>query len=365
MSRGASPRLALVAGLAIIALAAGHAARAEPYLAVQQGYKCGACHFNPTGGGLRSDFGSIYSVTALPANPSSRGPGWTGRVADFLRVGADWRASSASSGQPHAATQSRTGIDQLRAYAALQLFQDRAALYADELLAPGDVRAMEAYARLGDPARGWYLKAGQFYLPFGWRLQDQTAFVREVSGISMTTPGKGAELGYERGDWSAQLDIVHGPPANAGAFGHELVLHAGKVHESWRAGLSLASVRADAGDRHEAGAWAGFRSGRVAWLGELDLVGDGSYPEGTRHFLAGFAEADWNLRRGHNIKASVELYDPDRAVAHDQQARWSLLYEYTPLAHLQLRAGFRRNRGIPQSDFQNRHVVFLELHAYL
>jgi hypothetical protein len=340
-------------------------ARAEPYLAVQQGYKCSACHFNPTGGGMRSDFGSIYSATALPAHASASGPGWTGRIADFLRVGADWRGSSTRSGAPHSGTQSRTGIDQLRAYLALQLFHDRAALYVDESLAPGDARAMEAYVRLGDPALGWYLKAGQFYLPFGWRLQDQSSFVREVSGISMTTPGKGAEIGYERGAWTAQLDVVHGPPGNAGAFGRSILLHAGQVHDAWRAGLSLASVRSDAGDRHATGAWAGYRTGPVAWLGELDLVSDGGYPEGTRRLVAGIAEADWNMRRGHNLKVSAELFDPDREISHDQQARWSVVYECTPIARLQLRAGLRRNRGIPQNDFDNRHLVFIEAHAWL
>jgi hypothetical protein len=41
----------------------------------------------------------------------------------------------------------------------------------------------------------WHLKGGQIYLPFGWRLQDSTAFVRAVSGIGMSTPERGAEAG--------------------------------------------------------------------------------------------------------------------------------------------------------------------------
>ena len=48
----------------------------------------------------------------------------------------------------------------------------------------------------------------------------------------------------------------------------------------------------------------------------------------------------------------------------NQQARYSIVYEFTPIPFLQLRAGYRRYRGIPQSDVENQHLSFVELHGY-
>ena len=81
----------LLAVLACIALGSTRVAVAEPYLAVQQGYKCVACHVNPTGGGLRNTFGLVYAENVMPATTLPAGaPVWLGQVLpDIVRVGAE------------------------------------------------------------------------------------------------------------------------------------------------------------------------------------------------------------------------------------------------------------------------------------
>jgi hypothetical protein len=338
-------------------------ADAEPYLAVQTGYKCNVCHVNPTGGGLRNDFGITYAKVLLPANTvDSTLDTWTGKVTDALRVGGDLRSDWTRDTQPHTPAATAFALEQFRVYGDLTIIPDRLGIYVDEQIAPNGSQNEEAYVRYGSTTDGFYLKGGQFYLPFGWRLQDQTAFVREVSGISMTTPDKGVEFGYEKNAWSAQLDFTNGA-ANTTGTGHQITSQAVYTKSFWRLGAGVSMTQAEGGDRKMATLFGGFRTGPVAYLLEADYVHDDSFP-GGRNLTAGLAEADWRIIKGHNLKFTAEYEDPDRSVAENQQTRYSLIYEYTPLPFLQLRFGYRRYYGIPQSPTENQRLILAELHGY-
>ncbi|HVO47879.1 MAG TPA: hypothetical protein VMT29_16265, partial [Steroidobacteraceae bacterium] len=69
-------------------------AHAEPYLAVQTGFKCGQCHVNPTGGGERTAFGNVFAQTQLAATRIDTGDLWTGEINRFLSIGGDLRAQA-------------------------------------------------------------------------------------------------------------------------------------------------------------------------------------------------------------------------------------------------------------------------------
>ncbi|MEA3105575.1 MAG: hypothetical protein QOI88_180 [Gammaproteobacteria bacterium] len=357
----------LLAGAFLIAagLSMNRPAAAEPYLAVQEGYKCNVCHVNPTGGGLRNSFGIQYAKLLLPAQTVAGAlDSWTGQLVDNVRVGGDLRAAWTNSSAPNTVSQAQFGLEQVRIYGDVAIIPDRLGVYIDEQVAPNASQNMEAYLRYGSTHDGLYFKGGQFYLPFGWRLQDQTAFVREVTSISMTTPEQGIEVGYEHAAWSAQLDLTNVPAAGANSkAGHQFTGQVVNVQPHWRWGLAASVTQSDVGNRRVGGVFAGLRTGPVAWLGEADLVRDESFP-GGRSLATGLLEADWRIFKGHNLKATVESYDPDRSVREDQRARYSLVYEFTPIPFLQLRAGYRRYRGIPQSNSENQRLSFVELHGY-
>ena len=51
-------------------------------------------------------------------------------------------------------------------------------------------------------------------------------------------------------------------------------------------------------------------------------------------------------------------------VQHNEQSRWSIVYELTPIQFVQIRTGFRYTDGIPQADSQHGKLFFVELHAF-
>jgi hypothetical protein len=358
-------RTALLMALVGLGLCA-KPAMAEPYLAVQQGYKCVQCHINPTGGGLRNTFGLIFAENTLPMQTLPQGaPTWLGQVVqDVIRVGGDLRTQYFVETTPHAKTQDGFQLEQIRLYADVSLIPNWLGVYVDEQVAPGGSQNMEAYARIGNTS-DWYIKGGQFYLPFGWRLQDQSAFVRGATDINMYTPDTGVEFGLERSKWSAQLDITNGA-INAGKpSGYQVLTNVVRVESSWRVGAAAAFTQSSAGDRDMFGLFAGVRTGPIAWLSEVDLVRQKIVNGSTLTMIPALVEADWAFHKGNNLKLTYEYYDPERRTPDNGQQRWSLVYELTPFPFLQFRTGVRRYEGPTQINTENQTLAFAELHAFL
>jgi len=352
--------------LALLCLLGSGTVFAEPYFAVQTGLKCMSCHVNPTGGGMRNEFGNVWGQTMLPANQIDMGADrWTGKVGKYVAIGTNLRASASFTDIPHEKSQSEFDLDEARLYVELNAIPDRLSIYFDQRIAPGGSTNLEAYGRYWWGNKTWYVQAGQMYLPYGLRLQDDTAFIREQPGINFATPDKGVQLGLETGPWGAQLAITNGTASGPEEDqGKQYSLRGEFVQSIFRVGASANFNDADSGDRSMANLFAGIRTGPIAWLAEADYIEDKGFAEGTRRQWAGLLEANWLIRQGHNLKLTAEYFDPDDAVDEDERTRWSAVYEYTPFQFLQLRVGARLYDGIPQNNLDNRTLAFAQVNAY-
>ena len=347
-----------------VMLATGARVQAEPYLAAQMGLKCVQCHVNPTGGGLRSVFGNTFAQTTMAQKRiGAEEDLWTGQVMKFLSIGGNARANFNWEEIPNQDSTNDFEVEEARAYLDFGVIPNRLSVYLDQRFAPGTSTNLEANVRYWIRENAWYVKAGRMYLPFGYRVDDDGAFVRGLSGINMQAPDEGVELGFESGSWSTQLAVSNG--AGGGAeidSGKQVVTRAEFVKSNWRGGASLLYNDTDLGTRSGAGLFGAFKLGPVTLLGEVDYFDDESIGDGK--LLATLTEVDWKIMQGHNLKLTYEWFEPNDDLDEDEQVRAGLIYEWSPIQFVQLRAGVRVFDGIPQNDNQNRKQAFLQLHGF-
>ena len=364
---------------ALAALLIPPAALAEPYLAVRTGFKCMVCHVNPTGGGKRTEFGATFGQTALPASRLDLETGepipagapdpapFTGKINNHLGLGADLRANATATYTPHTTPAQAYAFDPVSAQVYLEVkpIVNRLTIYLDERVSPGAATNRETYAMLSTKSREWYVKAGRMFVPFGLRIEDDTAFIRVVTGTNFNSFDDGVEGGMEIGPWSAYVSMTNGAgggtETNRGKVISSLATF---VQSSWRVGLSASKNFNGDADREMYSVFAGLRTGIVSWLASAARVTDEGTPSGRVTQLATLLEGNVEIAKGHNLKLTYEYLDPNIDVSEDQRERYSAVYEYSPIQFTQFRLGVRKNNGIPQSNAQNSTEVFLQWHAF-
>src|SRR5205809_7946747 len=352
---------------------------AEPYLAARTGYKCMVCHVNPTGGGKRTEFGAIYGQTtmaaerldlrtgqAVPAG-GSEPESWTGRLNDHFAVGADLRANATAKFTPHTTPPQAYAFDPIRAQTYLEVkpIADRLTIYLDERVSPGAAPTRETYAMLWFANKTAYVKAGRMFVPFGLRIEDDTAFIRQATGTSFNSSDDGVEGGLELGPWSAHVAMTNGAgggtETNRGKLISSLFSY---VQPVWRVGVSASTNFNGAADRRMQSIFAGLRTGRIAWLASGIYSTEDGTKTGRLKQWATLVEGNYEAAKGHNLKLTYEYYDPNTDVKEDQRERYSALWEYVPFQFTQFRLGARKSNGIPQNNAQNATELFLQWHAF-
>ena len=189
------------------------------------------------------------------------------------------RAAGSPSAETSAAATSRStfraprdesewAVSRSTVYAEVRLVPQLLSLYADQKIAPDDSENREAYLLLTPMQGKFTVKAGQMFLPFGLRLQDDDTFVRQATGVNFLTPDDGVELGLELAKWSAQLAVIEG---ESGAD-DQLSGSAVYVQPKWRVGASVNTSEDAFGDREMQSVFGGLKTGPISWLAELSLI---------------------------------------------------------------------------------------------
>lgn len=346
---------------------------AEPYLAFKNNLPCSACHVNPIGGGARTTYGAYYGTNVLPQNGGSPILFDAGNLSETFRIGANFRANYEQTDfdekTPAAAMQDSRGFQTQsgQIYLVLQPKDSRFSLYIDEQVAPGGALNRETFvlAKLVD---NHYVKAGKIMLPYGIRLQDDSAFIRQASGINFNNSDNGVELGLQYTHAIINFAVTNGSSGLTNDDKRmQYVLRSEYIGNNWRTGASAIVNDAELGRRTMYNIFGGFNWMGFTFLAEVDQIKDESVshiPGAYEMQRVSFFEVNRELFKGLNLKLTTEYLDPDTHIDENQRNRHSLLMEYTPFANIQLRGGVRVGKDIPQRVQGNYSDVFVQVHFY-
>ena len=363
----------LLTGLLFISLSISFTIKAEPYLAIKNNLKCAACHVNPNGGGLRNDFGRIYGQNLLPAKASSYDSGKLARLTQYLTVGADSRFNGTyqKTAQKSDNTSQGFEISSTQLYLNIEIPDSGLSLYIDQQVAPGSAINREALVMYqfeqNNLFDGSYLKAGKLFLPYGLRIEDDSAFIRQVTGMNFDNSDNGVEYGVSYKNTSANFYVANG--TSQASNNDDSLLYGLRVEHlfsSFRLGMS--AVLNDGDQQVQMlNLYGGTQWKNLTFLAEIDyltLEKSNSFTQQDIKQLVTLAEVNYQWRQGWNFKLTAEFFDPDQDVDEDEQTRYSFITEYTPLSNVQLRLGFRLKQDIPQKPQQNCDMVFIQSHFY-
>ncbi len=332
----------------------------EPYLSVRTGLRCSQCHVNRTGGGGRNSFGVMYAQTRL----GMRNFAFRNRMLnDFVSVGGNFRVMA--SGTPTESVPRTTiSIYEANVQLEVRVVPDVLAFYFDQILGPSIASNREGFLLLEQLPLDGYLKVGKFLLPYGWRLLDDSEFIRQRTGFNYKTPDQGVELGVEPGPLSLFLAVTNGTQgADENNSSKQVTGTAALIFPRFRLGGSASRNQGTGSRRDVVGAFGGFNLGRFAFLGEMDLIVDSPDTGADREQIAAFVEGDFLAVPGVNLKVTYGFLDPRRDIGENARIRLRFGLETFPIQFLQLSGFYTLLEDIPQAT-TDLDRISLELHVY-
>lgn len=337
---------------------------AEPYLAIKTKMKCGVCHVNPLGGGMRTSFGNIYGHTQLPAKVSDFTAAEIGKINEFIGLGGNLRYNAERNEDDAGNDTSTFRIDSAQLYIAVTPKDTGITFYLDQQIAPGAAVNREAYVQYNFSGQH-YIKAGKMYSPFGLRLEDDSAFVRQVTGFNFDSSDNGVELGLDYDDILINLFVTNGTSSVANNDDKFLYgIKAEKLFSNFRLGATGIVNTADLNEQQMFNIYGGVNWGEITLLGEVDWIKTEQLNADDENQLVGLIELNYQWQQGLNFKVTAEYFDPNTDFDENHETRYSFIAEYAPISNLQLRLGIRSAEGIPQQPERSSERFFLQTHLY-
>ncbi|MDP2208592.1 MAG: hypothetical protein Q8K98_07435 [Bacteroidota bacterium] len=336
-----------------------------PRFSARTGISCQGCHINPSGGGMRNYYGTVfYGRQTLPVKKwfdSFEISNFTSKINEFVSIGADFRTLFYYVEKTRSSSFYQMQGD---IYANLKIAEG-VSMYIDK----GLYKGFEIFGLMNILPENGYIKVGRFTPVFGTKTDDHTNFIRaktvfqnnraEDSGIeAATAPGNfavtvGLFNGASSGDLSdSKIRLLTG---NADARF--------KIEEiNFSIGSSLWFNSLSSGIMRMFGGYGSINYINITVNGEIDLKQDKSILGlGTKELIS-LVELNYLLFDGLDLKFMYDYYDYDIRYKTGFESRYSFGFEFFPISGVEVRPVYRLSQD--RNKNKNNEINFL-IHFYL
>ncbi len=326
---------------------------ALPRYALENGSSCILCHVNPTGMGLRNEYGlTFFSQEDLPAKPGKLFKDYTGIIANHIRVGGDFRLQSVriiNEDLPN-----DLSIFPMQASIEAASIGKNCTLHFTTELIQKDFGFQFQIKNLWPNG---YLKGGKARPAYGIQLDDHTSFIRggnlrlqkgeNPEGMPFSpflkTTGL-VETGYLFENGFAAISYGDGYLTGSG----KTLSCRGEYYTSMGTySLMFGGSLLTESDIILKGLFGGISRGKWSWMGEVDIA-ENLY-SGTS--IASYSEITWRVIRGWTLTGKVDFFDANMFYINDAIHRFTLGMNVVPFPFVDVKFQTRisRDKGFKTS----------------
>ena len=365
-----TPVSRILPGALLLALGLGCTSRAHalPLYASREGKTCVTCHYDPNGGGMRNDFGFLYLKNRHGLDTEDKWAKVTvdPRLNEWIAIGADTRllyiASHTSGGPPLRTSTFFPMQGQLNV--AISPHDNLTVLASHGISTdPDQYVAREIYGLIHDLPHDIYIQLGRFRLPFGLRQDDHTSFLRtEFLPYNSQYDDAGMEIGAAGAKYFGQLSFTNGSGTISTERAQTFAAKTGMASKRLSGGISGFHQFVEiTGTRHDR--WALYATSTLGKLSVLGEYGGGTTNApatfgGTSNLWAAFAELDYRLMRGLNVRGKLDYLEPDKDVSGDLFRRYVVEADIVPVPFTELKLSFRAHHDDGAPEFQEYLAQF-------
>lgn len=360
-----------------------------PRFSIETGTSCMNCHINPSGGGMRNDYGSnIYSLDELPLKRLIKNADdmWDGYISDNLQIGADFRIQHFNDG-----VDSKLFPMQSDFYANLKISKDTDVFMKVDT---SPYSKNEFFMLFKNVFKKTWIKIGKTLPTYGLRLDDHTSFVRGGNRASVI------DTVYNSSDLDQYIifdDIDQGLFFDPLSITHPISIESGiKISDNIRLNVSLSNgfIKSDEEemlnysttlnyikdfdgislmsgfsymdekDLISKGVFGGFSIDRFTFSFEVDETNNwiGSYES-----RAGYGQLVYSPVQGLHIVGKYDFFDRHTGYSSGLIERYSAGFEIYPLSILEIKVQARKNKvdlGLPFYDIDLKNEYLIQVHTW-